>query len=111
MTRCSGASYVQISREGLGYQKSQNGGPNIPRAGQLSSSYHRFGSRVPAGEKESSFFDGIDTTLTGIATLAKGGDSGFLITGLRKINAAVEDAIHKFAAVRRSGAHLHLHAA
>ena len=30
--------------------------------------------------------------------LAKGGDSGFLITGLQKINAAVEDAIQEFAA-------------
>src|SRR4051812_8376750 len=27
-----GASYLQIAREGLGYQKSQNGGPNIPKA-------------------------------------------------------------------------------
>ena len=39
-----GASYVQISREGLGYQKSQNGGPNIPKAGPVSSGYHRFAS-------------------------------------------------------------------
>ena len=29
-----GASYQQISREGLGYQKSQNGGSAIPNAGQ-----------------------------------------------------------------------------
>ena len=28
-----GASYVQLSRQGLGYQKSQNGGPNVPKAG------------------------------------------------------------------------------
>src|SRR5438128_2086522 len=27
-----GASYVQVSREGLGFQKSQNGGPNLPKA-------------------------------------------------------------------------------
>ena len=39
-----GASYQQISREGLGYQKSQNGGPSIPNAGQMLSGYHRFGS-------------------------------------------------------------------
>jgi LmbE family N-acetylglucosaminyl deacetylase len=58
-----GASYTQIAREGLGLQKTQNGGPNIPRVGAVSSNYRRFASRVPAGEKESSFFDGIDTSV------------------------------------------------
>src|SRR3954451_12292281 len=38
-----GASYAQISREGLGFQKSQNGGPSIPRPGEQSSAYHRYG--------------------------------------------------------------------
>ena len=93
-----GASYVQISRQGLGYQKSQNGGPNIPKAGQVSSAYHRYASSVPVPEKEKDFFDGIDTSLAGLAGLAKGGDSGFLADGLRKINAAVEDATAKFSA-------------
>jgi hypothetical protein len=94
-----GASYVQISREGLGHQKSQNGGGAIPKAGQVLSAYHRFGSVIPAAEKEESFFDGIDTSLLGIATLAKG-DTGFIVEGLRKINSAVEQAISEF-----SGAH------
>ncbi|HXE13423.1 MAG TPA: PIG-L family deacetylase, partial [Bryobacteraceae bacterium] len=64
-----GMSYVQLSREGLGYQKSQNGGGSIPNAGQFPSAYHRFASNVPAQEKEASFFDGIDISLAGIATL------------------------------------------
>ncbi len=51
-----GLSYLQTSREGLGYQKSQNGGGSIPRAGQLSSDYHRFGSNVSAGDQETNFF-------------------------------------------------------
>ena len=93
-----GMSYVQISREGLGYQKSQNGGGSIPKAGQLLSAYHRFGSVVPASEKEESFFDGIDTSLSGIATLAPSGDTGFLKDGLARINSAVEDAIAKYSA-------------
>ncbi len=93
-----GSSYVQLSREGLGYQKSQNGGGAIPNAGALTSTYHRFGSTIPARDKEESFFDGIDISLTGIATLAKGGDGAFLAAGLRKINTAVEDAIAKFSA-------------
>ena len=91
-----GASYLQISREGLGYQKSQNGGPNIPKAGQVSSGYHRYGSTVKVADKEKDFFDGIDTSLAGMATLAKGGDAGFLTEALRRINAAVEEATAKF---------------
>lgn len=93
-----GMSYVQISREGLGNQKSQNGGSAIPAAGQVMSAYHRYESRVDAKEKESSFFDGIDTSLVGIATLAQGGDNEFLIMGLRKINSSVEEAIANFSA-------------
>lgn len=93
-----GMSYVQISREGLGYQKSQNGGGSIPKAGQLLSAYHRFGSVVPASEKEESFFEGIDTSLLGIATLTTGNDTGFLKEGLARVNSAVEDAMAKFSA-------------
>ena len=91
-----GESYVQISREGLGYQKSQNGGPNIPKAGQVASAYHRYASSVEVPEKEKDFFDGIDTSLVGLASLAKGGDAAFLTAGLRKINAAVEEATARF---------------
>ncbi len=93
-----GASYVQISREGLGFQKSQNGGSAIPKAGQMLSPYHRFGSKVEAPEKEKTFFDSIDTSVLGIAALAQGGDAGFLKDGLARMNAAVEDAIAKFSA-------------
>ena len=93
-----GASYVQISRQGLGYQKSQNGGPNIPQPGPVASAYHRYASLVDVPEKENGFFDGIDTSLGGMLTLAKGGDSAFLAAGLGRINTAVEDAISRFSA-------------
>ena len=72
----AGLTYLQIAREGLGYQKTQNGGGTIPPAAPYNSPYHRFGSRVTAAEHETSFFDGIDVSLAGIATLA-GGDRGF----------------------------------
>lgn len=93
-----GASYQQISREGLGYQKSQNGGSSIPNAGQSLSAYHRFASVVAAQEKEGSFFDGIDTSLMGIASLAGSGDAAFLKAGLAEMNTAVEDALSKYSA-------------
>ena len=93
-----GATYVQISREGLGMQKSQNGGPNIPKPGPVSSTYHRYGSTIDAAAKEKDFFEGIDISLMGIASLAKGGDAAFVADGLRKINSAVEEALAKFSA-------------
>ena len=93
-----GASYVQISRQGLGYQKSQNGGPSLPEPGPMNSPYHRYGSLVESPEKEGDIFDGIDVSLTGLATLAKGGDTVFVTAGLARINAAVENAMAKFTA-------------
>ena len=47
-----GMSYVQIAREGLGYQKSQTGGGTIPKAGAVDSTYHRYGSLVSVQDKE-----------------------------------------------------------
>ena len=94
-----GVSYVQLSREGLGYQKSQNGGSSIPKDGPVNAAYHRFGSTVDTPEKEHGFFDGIDASLNGIADLAGNGDeSKFLRPALGRINAAVEDALVKFSA-------------
>ena len=95
-----GLNYLQVSREGLGHQKSQNGGTGIPAAGPMMSAYHRFDSRVPASDKEQSFFDGIDTSLTGIASLAKQGDAAFLVDGLKQINADVERALDQFTAAQ-----------
>lgn len=93
-----GLAYQQLSREGLGFQKSQNGGPHIPFAGPQAGAYHRFGSRIQASNQENSFFAGIDTSLPGIATLAEGGNSAFLKDGLIKINQLVEQAITNFSA-------------
>jgi len=95
-----GANYSQIAREGLGFQKTQNGGPSVPRPGEATAAYRRIGSVIPAQEKEATFFDGIDTSLLGIATLAKSGDTAFLTAGLREINQAVEKAMADFNANR-----------
>lgn len=91
-----GASYTQIAREGLGYQKSQVGGPSIPKLGESTTAYERYGSKVPAQENEASFFEGIDVSLQGIATLAKDGDVDFLRAGLSEINGYIETAIQAF---------------
>ncbi|MGH9397108.1 MAG: PIG-L family deacetylase [Terriglobia bacterium] len=93
-----GLSYRQIARIGLGFQKSQNGGTGIPDAGPMMAPYHRFASRITAADHEKSFFDGIDTSLMGIADLAKGQDTGFLKEGLSRINSLVEQAMSQFSA-------------
>jgi LmbE family N-acetylglucosaminyl deacetylase len=93
-----GLTYIQISMRGLGHQKSQSGGVGLTPAEADMSPYHRFASMVSASEKESSFFDGLDVSLPGIATLAQGGDNGFLRDGLTQINTQVEKAIKDFSA-------------
>ena len=90
-----GSSYIQLGRQGLGFQKSQNGGTGIPLDGPFAVAYHRYGSRVPAKDKESSYFDGIDTSIPGIATLAEGRHP-FLTTGLQQIAASVDQANKAF---------------
>ncbi|MFL6438180.1 MAG: PIG-L family deacetylase [Terriglobales bacterium] len=93
-----GLTYEQGSRLGLGHQRSQNGGTGMPPAEEQMSPYHRFASLVSVPEKESTFFDGIDVSLAGIASLAQGGDASFLNQGLAQINASVEKALHDFSA-------------
>jgi LmbE family N-acetylglucosaminyl deacetylase len=94
----SGLTYLQIAREGLGLQKTQNGGGVTPPAAPQGSSYHRYGSRVTANtsnDKENSFFDGIDTSLNGIADLAKG-DTKFLKDGLASLSRLVSNAARQY---------------
>ena len=92
----NGLSDQQISRTGLGFQKSQNGGAQVPPAGPASSAYHRFGSRIAAADQEKSFFDGIDVSLQGIASLAGDQQPAFLKEGLNTINGLVEQAMHTY---------------
>jgi LmbE family N-acetylglucosaminyl deacetylase len=93
-----GLNYEQVSRLGLGHQKSQNGGTGVPPAEEQISPYHRFASLVSVPEKESSFFDGIDTSLMGITSLGQGADASFLKDGLSRINSLVEKATHDYSA-------------
>ena len=87
----AGLTFLQIGREGWGHQKSQNGGGTIPPAAPFDSAYHRYDSRVSAAEHEESFFDGIDTSLAGIASLAPGAPA-FLKDGLARLAAIADRA-------------------
>jgi LmbE family N-acetylglucosaminyl deacetylase len=74
-----GESYAQLGREGRSLHRSQMGGGGGPAGrgggGRFDVSYHRYGSKLnqPDGNDsgmESGFFDGVDTSLSGIASLA-----------------------------------------
>ena len=91
----TGLTAVQIAREGWGLQKSQNGGGTLPQAAPASATYHRYGSRVKTTDQESTFFDGIDTSLAGIAALATG-DTQFLKTGLAAAASKADQAFAQY---------------
>jgi LmbE family N-acetylglucosaminyl deacetylase len=95
----AGLTFLQIAREGLGFQKTQNGGGTIPNPAPQNTAYHRYGSRVTAAEHETSFFDGIDVSLAGIASLAQG-DTTFLKDGLSGIARNAADAFRQYATDR-----------
>jgi hypothetical protein len=90
-----GRSYLEIAREGWSQQKSQFGGGNRALPGPSSVGYHLYGSRVPGANASpapaANFFEGIDITLPGIATLAHG-NAAFLTTALRDIDQHVMTA-------------------
>ncbi len=90
-----GLTYLQIGRTGWGFQKSQNGGNTTPPEGLYTATYHRYGTRVDPTPKDTSFYDGIDISLAGIATLAKG-DTAFLKRGLEHIAKIAAEASEKF---------------
>jgi LmbE family N-acetylglucosaminyl deacetylase len=92
----AGLTFLQIAREGLGFQKTQNGGGAIPNPAPQNTAYHRYGSRVKAEDRETSFFDGIDVSLGGIAALAQG-DTKFLTDGLSGIAGDAAEALRQYA--------------
>ena len=99
-----GKSYAQFGREGRSLQRSQigggGGGGRGPAGGRVDVSYHRYGSMLhqPDGDDsglEPSFFDGIDTSLAGIASLAPE-ISDKLRPALEKIDQHIADAAKSF---------------
>ncbi|HMV84015.1 MAG TPA: PIG-L family deacetylase [Blastocatellia bacterium] len=88
-----GRSYVQISRYGLGFQRSQNGGGSLAAPGSSISSWLLEESVVGKKETEESILESLDTTIPGLAKLA---GSLNISAELTSINNSVEAAIKKF---------------
>jgi LmbE family N-acetylglucosaminyl deacetylase len=91
-----GDSYANIASMGLSFQRSQNGGRYVRGAGQNYAYYLRTASRVTAPEKETSIWDGIDTTYAGLfKTLGRPAPAGVDAT-LAAIDAAAAKAAATF---------------
>lgn len=94
-----GLSYLQVARQGLNEQKSQNGGVELPLSGPFNSPYHLYASRVSdaaAGAKESDFFQGIDTSLEGIAGYVPPAQQAPWRSRLAALSATVDTATKSF---------------
>ncbi len=95
-----GKSYVQFARQGLALQRTQIGaGVRLAPAGKFDVGYTRYGSRVASAVQEKGFFDGVDTSLAGIAGLApsmKGDGGQRLRDGLARLDETVKKAAAEF---------------
>ncbi len=94
--RAAGLTSLQMGREGWGYQKSQNGGGTTPPPSLYAAPYHRYGSHVETASHEQSFYDGIDVSLNGIASLSTGGDTAFLKEQLARLSGCVNQAAEHY---------------
>ncbi|MFQ5694358.1 MAG: PIG-L family deacetylase, partial [Terriglobia bacterium] len=97
-----GRSYHQISRQGLGYQRSQGTAGRAAPAGPYQTYYKLLKAAQPSynPEREESFFDGLDTTISGIGANASPNPPAWLTSGLEQISKAVEAAVEAFDPVR-----------
>jgi LmbE family N-acetylglucosaminyl deacetylase len=95
-----GENYLQVAREGLNQQKSQNGGVAVPLPRPSSSPYHLYAARFATQPTESTFFDGIDVSLEGIATYAPSAQRAAWITKLHDLSVIVEAASKQFDATK-----------
>ncbi len=94
-----GRSYTEIARDGLSHQRSQGAGQAFAQPGSSFTSLILADSAIPPVKFEKSIFDGIDTTINGLAKLAGSID---ISSELSEINNRIEAAITKFDA-RRPG--------
>ncbi|MEO8522485.1 MAG: PIG-L family deacetylase, partial [Acidobacteriota bacterium] len=91
-----GDSYQTFSRLGLSFQRSQNSGQFFPQAGPAVSYYKRLQSIVDAPAKETSFFDGIDTTIPGLYTALRKTPPAGADAALAAIDREVKSAADSF---------------
>jgi LmbE family N-acetylglucosaminyl deacetylase len=92
-----GRTYAAIAAEGRSQHKSQEMG-GIEPLGPSASGLRLMESSVPAPAKETSVFDGIDTSIPGLAALM-GLPAGTLSAELNAVDSAAKDALRDFNAL------------
>lgn len=88
-----GESYEEFAALGLSFQRSQVSGRRRERSGSYHQFFERLESRVAAQERESGFFDGIDTSIAGIYQLLGGAVPDGVAALLSAIERRVQDAV------------------
>lgn len=93
-----GKSYIEEARLGLALQRSQNGGIGAPPKRAFDSGYHLYASRLPGPlpTHEASFFEGVDTSLAGIAGYVPEPARAVWTERLRALQATVAEAARAF---------------
>ena len=86
-----GLSYAQIARQGLSYQRSQGAGQTRASKGSSVAELRLVDTVLPKQmEPEQSLFDGLDTTIAGMATLA---NTTALNEAFTQLQESVDDAL------------------
>lgn len=91
-----GETYKNFSSRGYSFHRSQFGGYRSEVAGPSIRYYELIQSNVKSGEKESNFFDGIDTSIAGIFKITGENPSAGISALLKDIMAAVDSAVILF---------------
>ena len=91
-----GDSYANVARTGLSFQRSQTSGRLSLVPGPQPGYYKRLASTVAAPDKETSFFDGIDTTLPGLFRALGSTASAAVVEQLTIADTEVSAAMQRF---------------
>lgn len=91
-----GETYKNFSLLGYSFHRSQNGGSRNEVNGPSVQYYERMQSMVKSSEKENGFFDGMDTSITGIFTLTGETVPDGVASLLTEIASEVNNAIKSF---------------
>jgi len=87
-----GESYSDLARIGLSFQRSQNGGQLVLAPGPAYAYYQRVASAVAAPDRETSFFDGIDTSVPGMFAMLRRPAPPGAVEALRRVESEVSAA-------------------
>ncbi len=91
-----GESYQNFSALGLSFQRSQNSGRRRETFGEYYQYFERFHTKIEGPEKETGFFEGIDTRVSGIFNLLGQEAPDGILPVLQDIEAAVADSLEAF---------------